>query len=397
MDFSIPAEWERQRRLGAQLWSESVDATGRDRSADYASNPRRRRDLVARIGAQGPARALLPVSQGGGGLSVQEAAAQLEALGEAAADPLLTLAVAAHGLLVTGALRELDTDSQHHLHLLDLVNGDRIGAVSLTEVDGLAAGAAGAVRARREPGGWVLQGTKPAVVNADLADLLLLTAVTDSGTASTGTASTGTSSRVPQLSSFLVDLTACGVQVLATGGPGAPWLGEVVLRGVRVDDDALLGTPGRALQELVPLLATLERSLLLAPWLGALRAVAAETVRAATTEQLFGRSRARSQSVRAALADIQSQLELLAGLVHRACWQLDTLAEVPRADGAAARLYLSQVVDDVLVLAARVQGPAGLRPQRALTRLRTAAALLPVFGGPDITRAVVAGALVGLG
>src|SRR5262249_45859448 len=237
------------------------------------------------------------------------------------------------------------------------------------------------VTAVRTRDGWRLTGTRPNVVNAPFADHFLVTAAT------------GADGRT----AFLLDRGTPGLDVLPESEPvalrTAP-TGELVLPGGQVGPDAVLGTPGAAVRELVPLLAALDRTCLLAPWLGILRVVAVHTLALAAEQPLFGGPLARSQAVRMAVVDLQTRAEMGAGLLYRAAWPLGRLDRAPRLDSATAKLFLVGAVRDALGTAA---GFAGITPHPMLERAGRDVHALSGCGGAEVLRSVVAGALLQLG
>src|SRR5262249_60771659 len=106
------------------------------------------------------------------------------------------------------------------------------------------------------------------------------------------------------------------------------------LAGCQVGPAAVRGTPGAASGELVPMLAALDRTCLLAPWLGILRVVAVQTLAVAAEQPLFGGPLARSQSVRMAVVDLQTRAELGAALLYRAAGPRGPLDRAARRDSA---------------------------------------------------------------
>jgi alkylation response protein AidB-like acyl-CoA dehydrogenase len=365
---------ERGRDIGRTLVEPSVAA--RDRQAIW--DP-------ALFGALAEARLtglLLPAGEGGLGLSVLEAVALLEGFGEGATDAGLAFALGVHGVLCGVPIATLGTPSQRAHYLPGIASGDCLGALALSELDGGATTAGDGVTAVRTRDGWQLAGTRPNVVNAPYAHHFLVTAAVGGG----------------ERTAFLIDRDNPGIAVLP--GPEATALrtapsAELVLTGCRVTPDAVLGTPGAATTELVPLLAALTRTCLLAPWLGVLRALAEHTFALAAQKLLFGGPLARSQAVRMAVVDLQTRVELGSTLLHRAAWQLGRGEPAPRMDGATAQLFLAAAVRDAADTAA---GFAGTTPHHLVERSRRdVLALAATGGGEQVLRSVVAGALLDMG
>jgi len=377
MEFSFDATLTQLRERGRDLGRTLVEptVTARDRQAAW------RPELFGALAEAGLTGLLLPACYGGLGLSVLEAVALLEGFGEGATDAGLALAVGVHGVLCGVPVATLGTAEQRKRYLAGIASGQRLAALALSELDGGATARGGGLTAVRAQDGWLLTGTQQNVVNGPPADHFLLTAATAAGR-----------------TAFLVDRGTPGMAVLPEAGAVAlrtATSAELVLTECRVGSDAVLGTPGAASRELVPLLAALDRTCLLAPWLGILRVLAGRTLALAAEQPLFGGPLRRSQSVRRAVVDVQTRVELGATLLYRVAWQLGRAERAPRADAAAAKLFLVGAVREALRTATEF---AGTGAGDILERTgRDALALAGSGGGDEVLRSVVAGALLELG
>lgn len=367
------------RLFGHREVKPSVVARDRDRHWDPG--------LFARLAANGIGRGHLPLRHGGG-LSALETTANLEGFGEAG-DAGLALSVGVHGLLCAAPISRLGTDAQVQKYLPAIASGEWVGGMSLLELEGAAAPGNLAVRAARRGRHWLLDGTKAHVVNAPIAHHFLVTAVSSDGASPV------------RMSAFLVDAGAPGVHVRPCAEQPAMRtcpLGEIVLRRCWVPEDALLGTVDAALYEVVPLVAALDRSCALAPWLGLMRALTEQAAAYARSGHRFARPLADSQAVRAMLADMATRCELASSLVYRAAWQLDRLPRPPRQDAATAKLFVAASAQIVARGAARIHGLLGLGPHDIVERAgRDATFLSLTGGGEDVLRPVIAGSLLNMG
>jgi alkylation response protein AidB-like acyl-CoA dehydrogenase len=173
---------------------------------------------------------------------------------------------------------------------------------------------------------------------------------------------------------------------------------ELTLEDVELPEESLLGTEGAALTELLPLQLALERGLLIAPWVGIMRALTRRTVQQARERELFSRPLGRFQSIRMTLADMETRCELSTNLLYRTAWQLDHLAQPPRQDAAASRLFISRAAQAVARDAFQLHGLRGLEPDLHVERLyRDAMFLTLTGGGSEVLHSVIAGALLNLG
>lgn len=378
MEFAFDGTLARLRDRGLDIGRRRVESSVVARDRQAAWDP----ELFAALANAGLTGALLPRSHGGLGLSVPETVALLDGFGEGAGDAGLALAIGVHGLLCGVPIATLGTPFQRDRYLAGISSGARVGALALSELDGGAVVVGQGVTAVRTGGGWQVEGARRNVVNAPYAHHFLVTAATGEG----------------ERTAFLVDRCTPGLAVLpepeATALRTAP-SAALVLTGCQVTPDAVLGTPGAASSELVPLLAALDRTCLLAPWLGILRALSAHVLVLVAEQLLLAGPLARSQAVRLAVVDLQTRVELGAGLLYRAAWQLGRLERAPRQDAAVAKLFLARAVQDAARTAA---GFAGLTPHHLVERThRDAWGLAAIGGGEEVLRSVVAGALLELG
>ncbi|PKW16288.1 acyl-CoA dehydrogenase family protein [Saccharopolyspora spinosa] len=395
----------------------------RDRNASWDQT------LFTRLAEMGIVGALLPTAHNGLGATVLEAVAMLEGFGEGSGDAGLSLALGTHGVLCAVPIAKLGSFAQREHYLPRMASGEWLGGLALSEVDGCATETGPGITAVQQREGWLLGGRKPHVVNAPHAHHFVVTAVTATG----------------ERSAFLIDRNTPGLAVMPNAEPTAMRTcpsADLVLEDCQVPADAVLGRPGAATDELVPLLAALDRTCLLAPWLGIIREITRQTVALVTDQPfhqeslssngdgspilpgqrsrgthvpnprstlptgpvaasevtrptLFGAPLVRSQAIRAAIVDMRTKVELGSDLLYRAAGQLDRPEPAPRQDAAAAKLFITRAAQDIARTAA---GIAGLTPHHLAERAQRDSLLLAATGGgQEILRSVVAGALLGLG
>jgi alkylation response protein AidB-like acyl-CoA dehydrogenase len=376
MEFSFDGPLRRLHHRGRDLGRIIVEPSVVTRDRRAAWDP----ELLHALAEAGMTGLLLPLHDGGLSLTVLEAVSLLEGFGEGAADPGLALSLGVHGQLFGVPIATLGTPAQRDRHLPAICSGARIGALALSEVDGGAVEDGAGVTAVPAGDGWRLEGALAKVINGPHAHHFLLTA--DTGGDRTA---------------FLIDRDAAGIAVLpdsdATSLRTAP-SASLVLTGCQVGSDAVLGTPGAARTELVPLLAALDRTCLLAPWLGLLRALVRHILDRVPGLPLLGGTLARSQSVRMSVVDLFTSVELGSGLLSRAAWQLGNQEPTPRMDAAAAKMFLARAVREAADAAA---GLADFAPHHLVERTHRDVLALNTRSGNEVLRSVVAGALLELG
>lgn len=377
MEFSYDGVLTRLRDHGREIGRALVEPSVEYRDRQALWDPA----LFTALAEAGFTRPPAPAGAGGLGLNVLESVALLEGFGEGAADPGLAFAIGVHGALCGVPIASLGTPSQRDRYLPGLSSGTRPFGLALSELDGGAGAVGEGVAAAPAHGGWRLNGAIANVVNAPFAEVFLVTAGTPDG----------------GRTAFLIDRDMPHVAVLPE--PGGAVLrtaqrGTLVLTGCSVAQEAVLGTVGAARSELVPLLAALDRTCMLAPWLGLLRALADKAFALAGEQSLFGGSLARSQSVRLAVVDLRTRVELAATLLYRAAWQLGASKRAPRQDAAAAKLFMAAALREAVRV---VGGFAGIGTPALLERASRDLLALTAGGGEEVLRAVIAGALLELG
>ncbi|MDQ0794854.1 acyl-CoA dehydrogenase family protein [Streptomyces sp. B1I3] len=333
-------------------------------------------------GLTGP---LIPTELGGDGLSASETFALLEGCAEGSRDPGLTLAVVAHAVLATVPLRAFGTPEQRDRYLPRMASGEWPGALSLNQTQG----AAQPPTLRARPGGpgradWVLTGGLDLVAGGPRAHHFLVVATHEDGSRT----------------AFVVDRDTPGL-LLREERPTAmrtcAW-SRLVLDDCQVPADAVLGTPGGAAAEVEPLLAALDWVFSGAPWLGIMRALTRDAIRAARERDVFGSPLTHSQTSRFALADLATRSELAEGLLRRAAAGFDSGGRPSLPDAAAARLFVTAAARDAAGTAARLAGPLAAGGDRLIERAhRDVLFFSRTGGGPEVLQPVVAAHLLGLG
>ena len=177
----------------------------------------------ADLAAAGVLAAGLPEALGGAGLGLLEHCSVLAEIGRAVSDvPYLASIV-----LGAGAIAEFGSPSQQRQWVVPAGQGSVVLTAALAEEDGDDPRVPSASATRRN-GRWVLSGVKTAVPAAPRADLFLVPASTADG-----------------VMVFLVEPSDAGVTVEPQQLTDFAEAGRVVLDGVTLDDDRVLGA-GRA-------------------------------------------------------------------------------------------------------------------------------------------------------
>jgi len=284
-------------------------------------------------------------------------------------------------------LRACEGD-QVQTYLLPTIRGERVDCLAMTEPNAGSDVRAMTTRAVRDGDDWVLNGAKHFISYADVADFVIVFAVT-------GTEQTARGER-SAISAFLVDRGTSGFTI-SRGASSVSHRGyhhcELSFADCRVPGSALLGEQGHGFD-------------LLSEWLGASRlTVAATSVgRArrvldlaagwAASRQQFGQPVGRFQGVGFKLADMATELEAAELLTLRAAWRL-MLGAMTDTDAAMAKLYASEMLGRLTDQAVQIFGGTGLMSEFPIERFWRDARVERIWDGTsEIQRHIISRAML---
>jgi len=212
--------------------------------------------------------------------------------------------VSVQGSLAMYAIWRYGSEEQKQHWLPLMATGEAIGCFGLTEPDHGSDPASMATRARRDGGDWVLSGGKMWITNAPLADVAVIWARLDDGSAR------GEAEAPRKIAGFVVPMDAPGVtarEIRHKMSLRASSTGEVVFDEVRLPADAQL--PG-AVGLKAPLSCLTEARHGIS-WgaMGVARDCLATTISYAVGREQFGRPVAGFQLTQAKLADMAVELQ----------------------------------------------------------------------------------------
>lgn len=335
---------------------------------------------VRRAAELGLLRITTPVEHGGTDLGNLASCIMLEEIN--AACPSTGVTISVHNSLTCSPLAKWGTDAQKRRYFPRLVTGEWLGAYCLSEAGSGSDAAALACAARDDGDAWVLDGPKLWITTGSEASLFVVFARTGED-------------RVKGISAFLVERADRGVGIgkkeRKLGLTASPTV-EILLEGVRIPKDRLLGEVGRGFNIA---LDTLDggRLGIASQSLGIARAahdLIRDHLRTLVDEK--GRPNA-PQTSQWDLADIAADLDACRMLTWRAAVLRDRgLPCGPQA--AMAKLKSSQLANRAARAAVSILGTSGL-VGRAEKLLRDARITEIYEGATDIQRLVVARGVLG--
>jgi len=339
------------------------------------------RALVPALAEGGWLRYTVPAPYGGAldRLDVRSLCIARESL--AYASGLADFAFAMQGL-GSGPISLFGSDEQKRRWLPSVAAGETIAAFAISEADAGSDVMAMTTTARRDGGGFVIEGSKTWISNAGIADRYVVFA------------------RFPEagergFAAFVVDADNPGLRITERIDVTAPHpLGTLVFDGCRVDADALIGEAGGGMKVA---LGTLDvfRSTVGAAALGFARRALDEALAWCGERQVFGQPLSEFQLTKAALAEMALDIDAAALLIYRAAWTRDNGAPRITREAAMAKLYATEAAQRVVDRAVQLLGARGVvRDSVVETLYRDVRALRIYEGTTEVQKLVIAGQLL---
>lgn len=352
-------------------------------AADWEHDRRLPREAITRAAEAGLADLIVPAALGGSGLGAAGLAAVLSEISRS--DMGFAFSLVVHNNLA-GSIAGRGSDAQKACYLPAMARGEILGAFLLTEPKGGSDAAAITTMARREGGGWVLEGEKTWVTNATHADLLNVYVQTEPGSGTKG------------IAAFLVRADQPGVERLPgyhMFGAHATGTGGVRFDGVRLGPDQVFLAPGEAFGAAMAAI-DLARVLVAAMCTGMLRR-AIEIVRSYLNgREAFGAPLSAQQGLRWSIADVATDTEAAAALASEAIRALDAGAPDRAAMAAHAKKFATRAAMSGLAACMQALGANGFRQDRPLARHLAAAKMAEYLDGTtEVQNIVIARALFG--
>ena len=319
----------------------------------------------------------VPEEYGGAGEDFLSYCLLLEELSRADAGVGATLAV--HTSAGTVPIVMFGTEEQKARWVPPLARGERIGCFALTEPEtGSDASAIGA-RAERVEGGYRVFGHKQWVTNGRVAGTAILFARVSEG-----------------VTAFLIPTDAEGISFGAHAqkmGVISATTDDVILDDVFVPEEDRLGEEGKGLRVA---LATLDtgRIGIAAQAVGIAEAAFRYATHYAAQRTTFGKPIAEHQAIAFKLADMQTKIRAARLLVYEAAWMKDR-GERHTEAGARAKLFASQVANQVTYEAVQVLGGRGYMKDHPVERHYRDARVTEIYEGTsEIQRLVISRAII---
>ncbi|MGW3483987.1 acyl-CoA dehydrogenase family protein [Rhodococcus indonesiensis] len=382
MDLDLPAEALELQGLCRDFAEKEIEP----HAESWSEEERFPSDVFLKMGELDLAGLLVPEEYGGADAGYVAYVAAMEAIGHA--DQSFAAAWNAHSTIASLPLVAFGTEEQKQKWLTPLAKGTRIGAFGLTEPTAGSDAAGIRTNARRDSGGWIINGAKMFITNAGTDISLGVTVLAVTGTNDDGTKRYGT---------FFVPTGTEGYTVgrpLRKIGWHAMDTRELVFSDCWVPDENVIGIEGNGLRQFLDVLDGGRISVAALGLSLAQAALDLAAVHAGQREQ-FGRTLSQFQAVQHKLADMATEVDAARSLVYRAAWLADNGRPFSEA-AAMAKLYASEVANRAASASVQIHGGYGYVRESAISRFYADAKILEIGEGTnEIQRNVIARSVMG--
>jgi butyryl-CoA dehydrogenase len=321
----------------------------------------------------------VPEDYGGSELDTISASIAVEEIGRVCGST--GLSISAHNGLGCGPIVRWGTDAQKEKYLPQLLSGEALGALALTEPQAGSDLLNGAqTTATRDGDTWVINGQKAWITNVKYAPVIVVLVRTDREGGSRG------------FSHILVERDTEGLVIhppeKKMGLKGSPTQ-MLTFEGARVPAENLLGEEGRGFHQTMQTLDS-GRISIGALSVGLAQGAFEELVKYAQDRHAFGEPIANKQMIQAKIADAAMEIEAARTLVYKAAWMKDQGRDFSKI-AAMAKLKASEVAERVCFEAIQVHGSYGYSREYPVERMYRDQRLMSIGEGTsEIQRLVIA-------
>ena len=334
--------------------------------------------LVQELAGRGLLGVTIPREFGGAGRDYVSYALALEAVARASA--VLSVIASVNNSLVAEPIAEFGTEAQQQTWLRRLATGGAIGSFALSEEQAGSDAANQQTAARLDDGGYVLNGRKVWVANAEVADVAIVFAATQPGSRGRG------------IGAFLVPLDTPGLtrlprpESLGVRGLGCA---DLELKDVRVGADALLGGPRDGFQIAMWAIDG-GRVAIAAQALGVGEAALEAALAHAKRHEAFGQPIANYQAIQWMLADSATELDAARMLMLKAA-DARARKERPAVEAAMAKLAASEAAHRAADRAMQILASHGYQRGSVVERLFRDVRATEIYQGTsEVQRMIIA-------
>lgn len=290
-----------------------------------------------------------------------------------------------HSNIVAPYINNFGSDAQKQHWLPQLVSGDAVGALAMTEPGAGSDVQAIRTQAVRDGDEWVLNGSKVFITNGIHADLIIVAAITDPGKGAKGT------------SLLLVDATLEGFsrgKKIEKIGQHSSDTAELFFTDVRLPATALLGEENKGFVIMMTELPR-ERLGIAAQAVASAEGALDITLDYVQERKAFGQSVGSFQNSRFKLADVKTQITLNRCFYDN-CAAAYGRGELGSDDAAILKLASTEMQCEVIDDCLQLFGGYGYTAEYPISRFYADARIQRIYGGTsEIMRELVARSMLG--
>ena len=330
-------------------------------------------DKLVELGLPG---IIYPEEYGGLGLDLLTLVLGMEELSRIS----LGMAMAQGWVLYGPPIYHSGNDEQRRRFLTPVIKGEKKGCFALTEPNAGSDVGSMTTSARKGADGYLINGSKIFITNADISDYMVLAARTGSA-----------EDRHRGISLFVVDSKSDGITInpLNKIGAGACSNCEIGFQDVAVPAENLLGEENRGFYSLMECLEGF-RVLFGVMGLGVAQGAYEEALRYAGERVQFGKPIGKFQAIQFMLSDMYTQIEASRLMIYRATWMIDNGMKATK-EASAAKLMASETAMNTAVKAMQIFGGYGYMEEFPIQRYFREAKLAEIGEGTsEVQRMIIA-------
>ena len=310
----------------------------------------------------------VPDEDGGAGMGYLAHTIAVEEIARASAS--VSLSYGAHSNLCVNQINLNGNAEQKAKYLPDLISGDSVGALAMSEAGAGSDVVGMKLQAKKQDGGYVLNGNKFWITNGGEANTLVVYAVTDPNAGSKG------------LTAFIIEKDMAGFTQSKhfdkLGMRGSNTV-ELIFEDVHVPVENVLGEEGKGVRVLMSGL-DYERVVLSGIGCGIMAACLDEIMPYMVERKQFGTSVGNFQLMQGKMADMYTKMNSARAYVYEVAKACDR-GEVTRQDAAACVLYASEEAMVVAHQAVQAMGGSGFMNETPVSRFFRDAKLMEIGAG----------------
>lgn len=247
-------------------------------------------------------------------------------------------------------LNTFGTEEQKKKYLPGIISGEKIGCIALTEYESAENGFAMNTTARYKDGSWAINGVKPYVTNAPVADYYLVAAANEPESEYSG-----------GITFFLIERGhgGCveGEHVDTMGLHGAQASG-VILHNCVVQNHSVVGVPSKGI-DILSFIKNFRALFTAVCSLGIASAAMNSSNKYSKERKASGRYINRYQEISFKLADMMIETDISRLMIYKAAWELDNRSGEAASAVSCAKIFTTEAAARITGWAVQIFGGRG--------------------------------------